>query len=135
MDFIVRLPRTQNGHDAIWVIVNKLTKVAHFISVRENFRAGKLADLYVNNILRLHGAPKSIVSDRGPQFTTRFWKSLHESIGTTLQYSSAYHPQMDGQTKRVNQILEDLLRACVLTYGTNWEKSLSYVEFTYNNSY
>ena len=135
MDFIVGLPRTQNGHDAIWVIVDRLTKLAHFVPVKQNYRVDKLADLYVDNILRLHGAPKSIVSDRGPQFTTRFWKSLHESIGTTLQYSSAYHPQMDGQTKRVNQILEDLLRACVLTYGTNWEKSLSYVEFTYNNSY
>jgi len=135
MDFIMWLPRTQNGPDAIWVIVDRLTKVAHFIPVKQNYRVDKLADLYVDNILRLHGAPKSIVSDRGPQFTTRFWKSLHESIGTTLQYSSAYHPQMDGQTKRVNQILEDLLRACVLTYGTNWEKSLSYVEFTYNNSY
>ena len=109
--------------------------MAHFIPVKQNYRVDKLVDLYVDNILRLHGAPKSIVSDRGPQFTTRFWKSLHESIGTTLQYSSAYHPQMDGQTKRVNQILEDLLRACVLTYGTDWEKSLSYAEFTYNNSY
>ena len=109
--------------------------MAHFIPVKQNYRVDKLVDLYVDNILRLHGAPKSIVSDRGPQFTTQIWKSLHESIGTTLQYSSAYHPQMDGQTKRVNQILEDLLRACVLTYGTNWEKNLSYAEFTYNNSY
>jgi hypothetical protein len=81
MDFIMGLPRTQNGHDAIWVIVDRLTKVAHFIPVRENFRVGKLADLYVNNILRLHGAPKSIVSDRGPQFITRFWKSLHDPLG------------------------------------------------------
>ena len=135
MDFIAGLPRTQNGHDAIWVIVDRLTKVAHFIPVKQNYRVDKLADLYVDNILRLHGAPKSIVSDRGPQFTTRFWKSLHEYIGTTLQYSSAYDPQTDGRTERVNQILKDLLRTCVLTYGTNWEKSLSYAEFTYNNSY
>ena len=109
--------------------------MAHFIPVKQNYRVDKLVDLYVDNILRLHGAPKSIVSDRGPQFTTRFWKSLHEYIGTTLQYSYAYHPQTDRQTERVNQILEDLLRACVLTYGTDWEKSLSYAEFTYNNSY
>ena len=135
MDLIVGLPRTQNGHDAIWVIVDRLTKVAHFIPIKETYRVAKLSELYIDNILRLHGAPKSIVSDRGPQFTARFWQSLHESIGTTLKYSSAYHPQTDGQTERVNQILEDLLRACVLTYGTDWEKSLSYAEFTYNNNF
>ena len=84
MDFIVGLPRTQNGHDAIWVIVDRLTKLAHFVPVKQNYRVDKLADLYVDNILRLDGAPKSIVSDRGPQFTTQIWKSLHESIGTTL---------------------------------------------------
>ena len=117
MDFIVGLPRTQSGYDAIWVIMDWLTKVAHFIPIRENYRVGKLAELYVDNILKLHGAPKSIVSDRGTQFTARFWKRLHESIGTTLEYSSAYHSQTDGQIERVNQVLEDLLRACVLPYG------------------
>ena len=117
MDFIVGLPRTQSGYDAIWVIMDWLTKVAHFIPIRENYRVGKLAELYVDNILKLHGAPKSIVSDRGTQFTAKFRKRLHESIGTTLEYSSAYHSQTDGQIERVNQVLEDLLRACVLPYG------------------
>ena len=135
MDFIVGLPRTQKGHDAIWVIVDRLTKVAHFISVKTAFTVSKLAELYIDNILKLHGALRSIISDRGPQFTAMFWQSLHKSIGTNLEYSSAYHPQTDGQTERVNQILEDLLRACVLTYGSDWEKSLSYAEFTYNNSF
>ena len=135
MDFVVGLPRTQKGHDAIWVIVDRLTKVAHFLPVRENFRVERLAELFVEHILKLHGAPRSIVSDRGPQFTANFWKSLHSTMGTTLEFSSAYHPQTDGQTERVNQILEDLLRACVLTYSTDWEKSLSYAEFSYNNSY
>ena len=135
MDFVVGLPRTQRGHDSIWVIVDRLTKVAHFIPVKVTYGGDKLAQLYVDNILKLHGIPSRIVSDRGPQFTARFWKSLHATLGTKLDYSSAYHPQTDGQTERVNQILEDMLRACVLTYGKDWEKSLSYAEFSYNNSY
>ena len=92
MDFIIGLPRNQNGHGAIWVIIDRLTKVAHFIPVNEKYRVSKLAELYVDNILRLHGAPRSIVLDRGPQYIAKFWKSLYGSIGTTLEYSSAYHP-------------------------------------------
>jgi hypothetical protein len=135
MDFIVGLPRTQKGNDSIWVIVDRLTKVAHFLPVKTNYSVSRLAELYVDNILKLHGAPRSIVSDRGLQFTAQFWKSLHASMGTELNYSTAFHPQTDGQTERVNQVLEDLLRACVLTYGSDWEKSLSYAEFSYNNGY
>ena len=135
MDFIVGLPRTQKGNDSIWVIVDRLTKVAHFIPVKTTYPTDKLVDLYIDNILRLHGAPKTIVSDRGSQFTARFWKSFHKAMGTTLDYSTAFHPQTDGQTERVNRILEDLLRACVLTYGSNWEKSLPFAEFSYNNGY
>ncbi len=135
MDFIVGLPRTQKGNDSIWVIVDRLTKVAHFIPVKTTYRGDKYAQLYVDHILRLHGVPRRIVSDRGPQFTSRFWKSLQALLGTKLDFSSAYHPQTDGQTERVNQILEDMLRACVLTYGKDWEKSLSFAEFSYNNSY
>jgi hypothetical protein len=135
MDFIVGLPRTQKGNDSIWVIVDRLTKVAHFLPVKTNYSVSRLAELYADNILKLHGALRSIVSDRGPQFTAQFWKSLHASMGTELNYSTAFHPQTDGQTERVNQVLEDLLRACVLTYGSDWEKSLSYAEFSYNNGY
>jgi hypothetical protein len=135
MDFIVGLPRTQKGNDSIWVIVDRLTKVAHFLPVKTNYSVSRLAELYVDNILKLHGAPRSIVSDRGPQFTAQFWKSLHASMGTKLNYSTTFHPQTDGQTERVHQVLEDLLRACVLTYGSDWEKSLSYAEFSYNNGY
>jgi transposase InsO family protein len=80
----------------------------------------------VDNIVKLHGVPSKIVSDRGTQFTSKFWKRLHEAMGTKLDFSSAYHPQIDGQTERVNQIMEDMLRACVLTYEKDWEKSLSY---------
>ncbi|WVZ97506.1 hypothetical protein U9M48_043033 [Paspalum notatum var. saurae] len=135
MDFIVGLPCSPKGNDSIWVIVDRLTKSAHFISVKANYNASRLAELYIQNILRLHGAPLSIVSDRGPQFTARFWKSLQRALDTKLDYSTAYHPQTDGQTERVNQLLEDLLRACVLTYGPNWEDSLPFAEFSYNNSY
>ncbi|WVZ92111.1 LOW QUALITY PROTEIN: hypothetical protein U9M48_038200 [Paspalum notatum var. saurae] len=135
MDFIVGLPRSPKGNDSIWVIVDRLTKSAHFIPVKANYNASRLAELYIQNILRLHGAPLSIVSDRGPQFTARFWKSLQRALDTKLDYSTAYHPQTDGQTERVNQLLEDLLRACVLIYGPNWEDSLPFAEFSYNNSY
>jgi hypothetical protein len=135
MDFIVRLPRTQVGYDSIWVIVDCLTKVAHFILVKTSYSRAKLAELYMSRIVCLHGVPKKIVLDRGSQFTSKFWEKLHESMDTRLNFSSAYHPQADGQTERTNQILEDMLRACALMYEKSWDKSLPYAEFSYNNSY
>jgi transposase InsO family protein len=135
LDFIVRLSRTQAGYDSIWVIVDLLTKVAHFISVKTTYSSAKLAELYMSRIVCLHGVPKKIVSDRGSQFTSKFWEKLHESMNTRLNFSSTYHPQTDGQTKRTNQILEDMLRACALKYGKSLNKSLPYTEFSYNNSY
>jgi hypothetical protein len=135
MDFIVRLPRTQVGYDSIWVIVDCLTKVAHFIPVKTSYSRAKLAELYMSRIVCLHGVPKKIVLDRGSQFTSKFWEKLHESMDTRLNFSSAYHPQADGQTERTNQILEDMLRACALMYEKSWDKSLPYAEFSYNNSY
>jgi hypothetical protein len=135
MDFIVGLPRTQAGYDSIWVIVDRLTKVAHFIAVKTTYTGAKLAELYMSRIVCLHGVPKKIVSDRGTQFTSRFWEQLHESMDTKLNFSTAYHPQTDGQTERTNQILEDMLRACALQYGASWDKSLPYAEFSYNNSF
>src|ERR1043165_6710721 len=135
MDFIKGLPRSSKGHDSIWVIVDRLTKVAHFIPVRTTYRGDQLADLYMSRIVCLHGVPREIVSDRGTQFTSRFWKHVQEALGTKLTFSTAYHPQTGGQTERVNQILEDMLRACALAYGSNWEDCLPYVEFSYNNSY
>jgi transposase InsO family protein len=89
----------------------------------------------MSRIVCLHGVPKKIVSDRGTQFTLKFLERLHETLDTQLCFSSAYHPQTDGQTERVNQILEDMLRACALQYGSSWDKSLSYTKFSYNNSY
>jgi hypothetical protein len=135
MDFIVGLPRTRDGYDSIWIIVDRLTKVAHFIPVKTTYTGAKLAELYMSRIVFLHDVPKKIVSDRGTQFTSRFWGKLHDSMDTKLNFSSAYHPQTDGQTERTNQILEDMLRACALKHGGAWDKSLPYAEFSYNNSY
>jgi hypothetical protein len=135
MDFIVGLPRTQAGYDSIWVIVDCITKVAHFIPGKTTYLGAKLVELYMSRIMCLHGVPKMIVSDRGSQFTSKFWEKLHESMDTKLNFSSPYHPQTDGQTERTNQILEDMLWACALKYGKSWDKSLPNVEFSYNNNY
>ena len=117
------------------MIVDRLTKVAHFIPIKTTYNVPRLAQLYMERIVCLHGVPKKIVSDRGTQFTSHFWQQVHSSLGTKLNFSIAYHPQTDGQTKRINQILEDILRACALQYGTSWDKSLPYAEFSYNNNY
>jgi IS30 family transposase len=135
MDFIVRLPRTQRGYDSIWVIVDRVTKVAYFLPIKTTYKGARLAELYMERIVSLHGVPKKIMSDRGTQFTSQFLHKVHQSLGTKLNFSSAYHPQTDGQTERTNQIIEDMLRACALQYGASWDKSLPYVEFSYNNSY
>ena len=135
MDFIVGLPRTAKGYDSIWVIIDRLTKVAHFLPVKTNSPVTVYAQLYIARILSLHGVPKTIVSDRGPQFVAKFWEALHNSLGTKLLHSSAYHPQTSGQTERVNQILEDMLRACVLDFSPKWDECLPLAEFSYNNSY
>jgi hypothetical protein len=135
MDFIVGLPTMQSGYDSIWVIVDHFSKVAHFIPVKTTYKGAKLAELYIARIMCLHGVPKKIVSDRGTQFTSRFWEKLHEEMDTRLNFSSAYHPQTDGQTERVNQILEDMLRACAFKDSKSWDKCLPYAKFSYNNSY
>ncbi|WVZ93258.1 hypothetical protein U9M48_039253 [Paspalum notatum var. saurae] len=122
-------------YNSIWVVVDRLTKVAHFIPVNTTYSGAKLADLYISRIVCLHGVPKRIISDRGSQFTSRFWEQLHNSLDTKLRFNTAYHPQTDGQTERTNQILEDMLRACAIQYGTSWDKCLPYAEFSYNNSY
>ncbi|WVZ75902.1 hypothetical protein U9M48_023921 [Paspalum notatum var. saurae] len=135
MDFVVGLPRTQKGYNSIWVVVDRLTKVAHFIPVNTTYSGARLAELYISRIVCLHGVPKKIISDRGSQFTSRFWEQLHDSLDTKLRFSTAYHPQTDGQTERTNQVLEDMLRACAIQCGTSWDKCLPYAEFSYNNSY
>jgi transposase InsO family protein len=135
MDFIVGLPTTQSGYDSIWVIIDHFSKVAHFIPIKTTYKGAKLAELYITRIMCLHGVPKKIVSDRGTQFTSRFWEKLHEVLDTRLNFSSTHHPQTDGQTERVNQILKDMLRACALKDSKSWDKCLPYAEFSYHNSY
>ena len=135
MDFVTRLPRTQGGHDAIWVIVDRLTKSAHFIATNNTYSLERYARLYVDEIVRLHGAPVSIVSDRDPRFTSRFWPKLQDAMGTRLHFSTAFHPQTDGQSERTIQTLEDMLRACVMEFKGSWNNYLALIEFAYNNSY
>lgn len=135
MDFVSGLPKTRQNHDSVWVIVDRLTKSAHFLPVNTTYTMDKLAELYVQNIVRLHGVPKSIVSDRDSRFTSKFWRSLQNALGTKLKFSTAYHPQTDGQSERTIQILEDLLRACAVDFQGTWEKFLPLAEFAYNNSY
>ena len=133
--FHCRLTQTSKGYDSIWVIVDRLTKTAHFLPVKTTHTAKQYAQLYLDRIVSLHGIPKTIISDRGAQFIVWFWEHFHAALGTQLLRSSAYHPQTDGQTERINQILEDMLRPCVLTYSQKWDECLPLAEFAYNNSY
>ncbi|GJU11293.1 putative reverse transcriptase domain-containing protein [Tanacetum coccineum] len=135
MNFVTKLPRTSSGHDTIWVIVDRLTKSAHFLPMREDYKMERLARLYLNEIVARHGVPISIISDRDSHFTSRFWQSMQEALGTRLDMSTTYHPQTDGQSERTIQTLEDMLRACVLDFGGSWDVHLPLVEFSYNNSY
>ena len=135
MDFVVGLPKSQKGNDAIWVIVDRLTKSSHFIPIRTTDSIEKLCRVYIDQIVRLHGVHISIVSDRDPRFVSRYWSGLQKALGTQLSLSTAFHPQTDGQSERTIQVLEDMLRACVLDFGGSWESHLSLIEFAYNNSY
>jgi hypothetical protein len=135
MDFIIGLPLIPRKHDSIWVIVDRLTKTAHLIPVHTTYSAERYAEIYIDLIVRLNGVPKTILSDRGTQFVARFWAQVHESLGTKLIHSSSYHPQTNGQTERVNQIVEDMLRACVIHFDKSWDKYLALADFAYNNSY
>ncbi|GJR49327.1 reverse transcriptase domain-containing protein [Tanacetum coccineum] len=135
IDFVTKLPRTSSGHDTIWVIVDRLTKSAHFLPMREDYKMESLATLYLNEIVARHGVPISIISDCDSRFTSRFWQLMQEALGTHLDKSMAYHPQTDGQSERTIQTLEDMLRACVLDFGGSWDVHLSLVDFSYNNSY
>nr|GEX85270.1 putative reverse transcriptase domain-containing protein [Tanacetum cinerariifolium] len=135
MDFITKLPKTTNDYDTIWVIVDRLTKSAHFLLIRENDPIEKLMKLYMKEVVTRHGVPVSIISDRDGRFTSLFWQALHKALGTQLDMSTAYHPETDGQSERMIQTLEDMLRACVIDFGKSWDRHLPLVEFSYNNSY
>ncbi|GJS84699.1 putative reverse transcriptase domain-containing protein [Tanacetum coccineum] len=127
--------QTATGQDTIWVIVDHLTKSAHFLPIREDDTLEKLTRLYLKEVVSKHGVPVSIISDCNRKFTSHFWKSLNKALGTRLDMSTTYHPETDGQSERTIQMLEDMLRACVLDFGKGWDKHLPLVEFSYNNSY
>nr|GEV09734.1 putative reverse transcriptase domain-containing protein [Tanacetum cinerariifolium] len=135
MDFITKLPKTTNGYDTIWVIVDHLTKSAHFLPMRENDPMEKLIKLYMREVVTRHGVPVSIISDRDGRFTSLFWQALHKALGTRLDMSTAYHYKTDGQSERTIQTLEDMLHACVIDFEKSWDRHLPLVEFSYNNSY
>nr|GEW51613.1 reverse transcriptase domain-containing protein [Tanacetum cinerariifolium] len=135
MDFVTGLLRTPSGYDSIWVIVDQLTKSAHFLSKKKINSIEKLAELYLKEIVCKLGVPVSIISDRDSLLTSRFWVSLQKALGTQLDLSTAYHPETDGQSERTIQTLEDMLRACVIDFGSSRDKHLPLVEFSYNNSY
>ena len=126
---------TTPNYPFIWVIVDHLTKSAHFLSVDTRYLAKKYAKMYFDRVVTLHGVPLTIVSDRGLVFVSRFWEQLQKCLGTSLLRSLAYRLQTDGQTERVNQVLEDILRACVISYPEKWDECLTLAEFPYNNSY
>ncbi|GJY16096.1 putative reverse transcriptase domain-containing protein, partial [Tanacetum coccineum] len=135
MDLVTKFPRSSGGYDAIWVIMDRLTKSAHFLPIREDYKTEKLARIYINEIVARHGVPVSIISDRDGQFASHLWQALQKALGTKLHMSTAYHPETDGQSERTIQTLEDMLRACVMDFGGSWDTHLPLVEFSYNNSY
>ncbi|GJU62396.1 putative reverse transcriptase domain-containing protein [Tanacetum coccineum] len=135
MDFITKLPKSSQGFDTIWVIVDRLTKSAHFLPIRENDPLDKLARLYMNRIVARYGIPVSIICDRDGRFTSNFWRSFQKALGTDLSMSTTYHPKIDDQNERTIHTLEDMLRTCVIDFGKGWVKHLPLAEFSYNNSY
>ncbi|GJX20569.1 putative reverse transcriptase domain-containing protein [Tanacetum coccineum] len=135
MDFITKHPKSSQGFDTIWVIVDRLTKSAHFLPIRENDPSDKLARLYLNRIVARHEMPVSIIYDRDGIFTSNFWKSFQKALGTDISMSTAYQPETDGQSERTIQTFEDMLRACVIDFGMGWVKHFPLAEFSYNNSY
>ena len=134
MDFVGPLPRTRSFHDTILVVVDKLTKMIHLVATNQSVTAQQTAKLVLREVVRLHGVPSSIISDRDPRFTSLFWQALWKQLNTQLKMSTAYHPQTDGQTERANRVVEDMLRAFVNLHRDDWDEHLATVEFAYNSS-
>ena len=135
MEFVVGLPLTGRKYDSVWVLVDRLTKSAHFLPVRTYYSLDKLVELYIKEIVGLHGIPVSIILYRDSRFTLRFWGKFQEALGTRLNFSTAFHLQTDGQSKIVIQILEDMLRSCAIDYEGSWDRHVPLAEFVYNNSF
>ena len=134
MDFVLGLPKTRGGRDSIFVVVDRFSKMAHFIACTKVGNASHVADLYFEHVVRLHGIPQTIVLDRDTKFLSYFWKTLWAKLGTKLLFSTSYHPQTDGQTEVVNRSLGQLLRTMLLTKQGRWEEHLAHVEFVYNRT-
>lgn len=134
MDLITQLPKSRSGFDAIFVVVDKLTKMVHFIPTTTNVNAPQLAHIFFKEVVRLHGLPSSIVSDRDARFTSKFWRALWQQFGTKLAMSTSFHPQTDGQTERANRSLEDMIRAYVNHKQSDWDIHLPALELATNNS-
>lgn len=135
MDFVGALPKSKKGNDTIWVVVDRLTKTAVFIPIKNTWSMVQLAIAYVNFVVKYHGVAKDIISDRDSRFLSNFWQSVQKAMGTKLLMSTAFHPATDGQTERTIQTLEDMLRSCVMEYQGSWEDYLDLIEFSYNNSH
>jgi hypothetical protein len=135
IDFITGLPRTNKQHDSIMVVVEKLTKAAHFVPVKITHTTINIAEIFMKEIARLHGIPRTIVLDIGTKFTSNFWRGLFKGFDTNLNFRTTYHPHKNGQTKRVNLIIEDMLTMYVMDKPSKWEYYLHLVEFAYNNGY
>ena len=134
MDLIIALPRSRSGKDAIVVFVCKLTKMVHYVATTTNVTAPELADIFMREVVRLHGVPESILSDRDPRFTAHFWRAFWTHLGTTLTMSTAYHPQSDGQTERANRTLEEMLRSVINFRQNDWDQHLASAEMAINDA-
>ncbi|GKB81386.1 putative reverse transcriptase domain-containing protein, partial [Tanacetum coccineum] len=124
MDLVTKFSRSSSGYDAIWVVVDRLTKSAHFLPIREDYKTEKLVRIYINKIIARHGVSVLIISDRDGRFASHLWQALQKALGTKLHMSTAYHPEIDGQSERTIQTLEDMLRACVMDFGGSWDTHL-----------
>jgi hypothetical protein len=134
MDFIVQLPKTKCGWDAIVVFVDRLSKQAHFVPTTTTASAPDIAKIFLNQIFRLHGMPSTIISDRDSKFMSKFWKAFFTLHGTKLKLSTVYHPQTDGQTEQTNRTLKQMLSIFCCYKQNDWDKYLVHAEFAYNNS-
>jgi hypothetical protein len=134
MDFVLGLPRTQIGCDSIFVVVDRFSKMAHFIPCQKTSDATHIVNLFFKEVIRLHGLPRSIFLDKDTKFIGNLWRNLWKKLGTNLLFSLAYHPQMDGQAEVVNKSIGDLLRSLVTEHHRNWDNILPHTEFAYNNS-
>ena len=129
MDFITGLPHTRRQHNSIWVTADRMTMSSRFYAFKTIYSAEDYANIYITEIVRFHGVSLSIISDRGPQFTSHFQKSFQKGFGTQVNLSSLFHPQMDGEVERTIQTLEDMLRACVIDFKGSWDKHFALIEF------